>query len=168
MTRGTGLGATLWRAMWRAGQALHRDDAKYPLTRQHDEVVINTMWAVDDFTEANGEPWSRHGSLRTLVPRLISRPQAWVSALRYACRHIPWRRFIKRGGCGAVPAALLPNARPPQLGAAARALIFLSAARRLTQVPPYCFRARTARRPRRKSVPHRHSSWERCYPMAWG
>src|ERR1700688_473013 len=35
-------------------QILHHDDAIYPLPRPHPEVVINTMWALDDFTEANG------------------------------------------------------------------------------------------------------------------
>ena len=35
-------------------QVLHTDDAIYPLPRPHPEVVLNTMWALDDFTEANG------------------------------------------------------------------------------------------------------------------
>ncbi len=35
-------------------QVLHHDDAIYPLPRPHPEVVLNTMWALDDFTEANG------------------------------------------------------------------------------------------------------------------
>lgn len=35
-------------------QILHRDDSIYPLTEPHPEVVLNTMWALDDFTEANG------------------------------------------------------------------------------------------------------------------
>jgi ectoine hydroxylase-related dioxygenase (phytanoyl-CoA dioxygenase family) len=35
-------------------QILHHDDAVYPLPRPHAEVVLNTMWALDDFTEANG------------------------------------------------------------------------------------------------------------------
>jgi ectoine hydroxylase-related dioxygenase (phytanoyl-CoA dioxygenase family) len=35
-------------------QVLHTDDAIYPLPRPHAEVVLNTMWALDDFTEANG------------------------------------------------------------------------------------------------------------------
>ena len=35
-------------------QVLHRDDSIYPLTEPHPEVVLNTMWALDDFTEANG------------------------------------------------------------------------------------------------------------------
>ena len=35
-------------------QVLHHDDGIYPLLRPHPEVVLNTMWALDDFTEANG------------------------------------------------------------------------------------------------------------------
>jgi ectoine hydroxylase-related dioxygenase (phytanoyl-CoA dioxygenase family) len=35
-------------------QVLHTDDAIYPLPRPHPEVVLNTMWALDDFTETNG------------------------------------------------------------------------------------------------------------------
>ncbi|HSS10452.1 MAG TPA: phytanoyl-CoA dioxygenase family protein [Acidimicrobiales bacterium] len=35
-------------------QVLHRDDSVYPLSRPHPTVVVNTMWALDDFTEANG------------------------------------------------------------------------------------------------------------------
>jgi ectoine hydroxylase-related dioxygenase (phytanoyl-CoA dioxygenase family) len=35
-------------------QILHRDDSIYPLPWPHGEVVLNTMWPFDDFTEANG------------------------------------------------------------------------------------------------------------------
>ncbi len=35
-------------------QDLHRDDGVYPIARPHQELVVNTMWAIDDFTEANG------------------------------------------------------------------------------------------------------------------
>jgi ectoine hydroxylase-related dioxygenase (phytanoyl-CoA dioxygenase family) len=35
-------------------QVLHTDDAIYPLPRPHPEVVLNSMWALDDFTEDNG------------------------------------------------------------------------------------------------------------------
>ncbi len=37
-----------------AAQILHRDDLIYPLTWPHPEVVVNTMWALDDFTAENG------------------------------------------------------------------------------------------------------------------
>jgi ectoine hydroxylase-related dioxygenase (phytanoyl-CoA dioxygenase family) len=35
-------------------QFLHMDDGIYPLPRPHPEVVLNSMWALDDFTEENG------------------------------------------------------------------------------------------------------------------
>lgn len=35
-------------------QVLHRDEAVYPLPRPHQPVVLNSMWALCDFTEANG------------------------------------------------------------------------------------------------------------------
>ena len=35
-------------------QGVHRDDSIYPLPQPHGEVVVNTMWAFDDFSVANG------------------------------------------------------------------------------------------------------------------
>jgi ectoine hydroxylase-related dioxygenase (phytanoyl-CoA dioxygenase family) len=35
-------------------QLLHRDEDIYPLPKPHDPVVVNSMWALCDFTEANG------------------------------------------------------------------------------------------------------------------
>ncbi|MBF6600975.1 MAG: phytanoyl-CoA dioxygenase family protein [Dehalococcoidia bacterium] len=35
-------------------QPLHTDDGIYPIARPHPEIVLNTMWALDDFTEENG------------------------------------------------------------------------------------------------------------------
>ena len=35
-------------------QVLHRDDGIYPLPPDYPNVVVNTMWALDAFTEANG------------------------------------------------------------------------------------------------------------------
>lgn len=35
-------------------QNLHCDDVVYPIPRPHAELVVNTMWALDDFTEENG------------------------------------------------------------------------------------------------------------------
>lgn len=47
-------------------QILHRDDSIYPLPEPHGEVVLNTMWAFDDFTAVNGAtrfvPGSQHWS----------------------------------------------------------------------------------------------------------
>jgi ectoine hydroxylase-related dioxygenase (phytanoyl-CoA dioxygenase family) len=35
-------------------QILHCDDSIYPLPKPHPPVVVNTMWPLDPFTEANG------------------------------------------------------------------------------------------------------------------
>jgi ectoine hydroxylase-related dioxygenase (phytanoyl-CoA dioxygenase family) len=37
-----------------AAQPLHRDDGLYPVARPHPELVCSVMWAIDEFTEANG------------------------------------------------------------------------------------------------------------------
>src|ERR1700688_1641085 len=48
-------------------QVLHHDDAIYPVPRPHDEIVLNTMWALDDFTEANGATRIIPGSHRWVL-----------------------------------------------------------------------------------------------------
>jgi ectoine hydroxylase-related dioxygenase (phytanoyl-CoA dioxygenase family) len=48
-----------------SAQGLHRDDVVYPLTWPHQQVVLNTMWALDDFTEANGATLIVPGSHRS-------------------------------------------------------------------------------------------------------
>mmetsp|Transcript_31653 Transcript_31653/g.39005 ORF Transcript_31653/g.39005 Transcript_31653/m.39005 type:complete len:185 (-) Transcript_31653:448-1002(-) len=35
-------------------QLAHRDDGKYPIPEPHQEVIMNSMWAFDDFTDSNG------------------------------------------------------------------------------------------------------------------
>jgi ectoine hydroxylase-related dioxygenase (phytanoyl-CoA dioxygenase family) len=37
-----------------AAQPLHPDDAIYPLPRPHQELVVNVMWPLEDFTADNG------------------------------------------------------------------------------------------------------------------
>lgn len=37
-----------------SAQVLHRDEDVYPLPRPHDPVVVNSMWALCDFTARNG------------------------------------------------------------------------------------------------------------------
>ena len=48
-----------------SAQGLHRDDVVYPLSWPHQQVVLNTMWALDDFTEENGATLIVPGSHRS-------------------------------------------------------------------------------------------------------
>jgi ectoine hydroxylase-related dioxygenase (phytanoyl-CoA dioxygenase family) len=45
-------------------QPLHPDDAIYPVPRPHQELVINVMWPLMDFTQANGATHLVPGSHR--------------------------------------------------------------------------------------------------------
>lgn len=51
-----------------AAQILHTDQAIYPLPQGFPPVVVNTMWAFDDFTEANGATRVVPGSHRAEHP----------------------------------------------------------------------------------------------------
>ncbi len=50
-------------------QPLHPDDAIYPLPRPHAELVVNVMWPLEDFTEANGATRIVPGSHRWIDER---------------------------------------------------------------------------------------------------
>jgi ectoine hydroxylase-related dioxygenase (phytanoyl-CoA dioxygenase family) len=43
-------------------QVAHTDDSIYPLPQPHPTVILNTMWAVDDFTIENGATFLHPGS----------------------------------------------------------------------------------------------------------
>ena len=47
-------------------QVLHRDEDLYPVPRPHPQLVVNVMWAFDDFTEENGATRLVAGSHRAL------------------------------------------------------------------------------------------------------
>lgn len=46
-------------------QGLHRDDSVYPIPWPHQQVVLNTIWALDDFTADNGATVIVPGSHRS-------------------------------------------------------------------------------------------------------
>jgi len=45
-------------------QGVHRDESVHPLREPHEQVVLNSMWALDDFTEDNGATVVHPGSHR--------------------------------------------------------------------------------------------------------
>ncbi len=60
-------------------QGLHRDDIVYPIPWPHQQVVLNTMWALDDFTADNGATVIVPGSHRS-APEEMPDPTSAVPA----------------------------------------------------------------------------------------
>ena len=50
-------------------QPLHPDDAIYPMPRPHQELVVNVMWPLEEFTEVNGATRIVAGSHRWIEER---------------------------------------------------------------------------------------------------
>lgn len=61
-------------------QILHRDDSIYPIPEPHPDVVLNTMWAFDDFSVANGATRFVEGSHRWEPGRSPTRDEPVVHA----------------------------------------------------------------------------------------
>ncbi|MBK9180398.1 MAG: phytanoyl-CoA dioxygenase family protein [Acidimicrobiales bacterium] len=58
-------------------QLVHHDDAIYPLPQPHPDVMVSAMWALDDFTAANGATVLFPGTHRSAEPpRPVTRPVA--------------------------------------------------------------------------------------------
>jgi ectoine hydroxylase-related dioxygenase (phytanoyl-CoA dioxygenase family) len=78
-------------------QVLHRDEDVYPLPKPHAEVVFNTMWALCDFTEANGATMVVPGSHRW-EPERRARPEEAVPAEMPAGSVLFYRGSLVHGG----------------------------------------------------------------------
>lgn len=79
-------------------QVLHRDDSIYPLPTPHQEVVLNTMWALDDFTVANGATRFVPGSHRWEGDRYPSEEAEIVQAEMPAGSVIFYSGHVFHGG----------------------------------------------------------------------
>jgi len=62
-------------------QGLHTDEGIYPLPRPHPDVVVNTMWPLDDFTEANGATVVIAGSHKWNPPRMATDDDQRIQAV---------------------------------------------------------------------------------------
>jgi ectoine hydroxylase-related dioxygenase (phytanoyl-CoA dioxygenase family) len=62
-------------------QGLHRDDSVYPLPWPHQPVVLNTMWALDDFTRENGATRLVPGSHRRPAGTVPSEDETVIATM---------------------------------------------------------------------------------------
>eukprot|EP01065_Artemidia_motanka_P035183 TRINITY_DN4308_c0_g3_i1.p1 TRINITY_DN4308_c0_g3~~TRINITY_DN4308_c0_g3_i1.p1 ORF type:complete len:328 (+),score=114.67 TRINITY_DN4308_c0_g3_i1:72-986(+) len=90
-------------------QVLHRDEGKYPVPRPHPEIVVNTMWAVDDFTETNGATVIVPGS----HTRTIARGEQGEADVREArAQSVVLRRRTEEAAKREIPAGAIPATMP--------------------------------------------------------
>ncbi|MBO3752766.1 phytanoyl-CoA dioxygenase family protein [Streptosporangiaceae bacterium NEAU-GS5] len=80
-----------------SAQPLHPDDGIYPIPRPHAELVVNVMWPLDDFTEANGATRIVPGSHRW-GDRVPGEQDATVSAEMPAGSMLIYRGSLWHGG----------------------------------------------------------------------
>ena len=82
-----------------SAQMLHTDDGLYPLPWPHPPVVLNTMWAVDDFTADNGATLLIPGSHRwTAAQRSSADPAQALPAEMPAGSVLAWVGNLTHGG----------------------------------------------------------------------
>lgn len=77
-------------------QALHQDDAFFRLHKPHAPLVLNTMWALTDFTEANGATRLVPGSQRRT--EAVNRDELSVAAVMSRGSVLLWDGAVWHGG----------------------------------------------------------------------
>ncbi len=79
-------------------QPLHADDALHPLPRPHPATVCNSMWALTDFTAANGATRLVPGSHRWIDPPAYGADVATVAAEMHRGSILVWHGSLIHGG----------------------------------------------------------------------
>jgi ectoine hydroxylase-related dioxygenase (phytanoyl-CoA dioxygenase family) len=78
-------------------QVIHRDDLMFNFVHPEFEAMINTMWAVDDFTEENGATHVVPGSHKWPLDR-IAQPDEITQGVMKAGSVLIWLGSLQHGG----------------------------------------------------------------------
>jgi ectoine hydroxylase-related dioxygenase (phytanoyl-CoA dioxygenase family) len=81
-----------------AAQPIHADDQVIPLPKPHPATVCNTMWALTDFTEANGATRIIPGSHRAAGSPDLSRRYDSIPAVMPKGSVLVWHGSLWHGG----------------------------------------------------------------------
>lgn len=81
-----------------SAQMLHADDQLLPLEKPHVPIVCNTMWALTDFTEANGATRLLPGSHRNSDNPVYGEDYATIAAEMSKGSVLVWNGSLWHGG----------------------------------------------------------------------
>jgi ectoine hydroxylase-related dioxygenase (phytanoyl-CoA dioxygenase family) len=81
-----------------SAQGIHADDQLVPLAKPHEAIICNTMWALTDFTEANGATRVVPGSHKADRSPDLSRSYDTVAAEMPKGSVLVWHGSLWHGG----------------------------------------------------------------------